>query len=162
VTSVIEHLTRQVQSSQRLLATVLAQREAIRKQDVEGVLARLNDIQTELATRQRLESERDEILGETGARLGIAAEHVQLDDVLSFMSAADAQRARALSGELRGLLVEIGRVHSTNRVLIRQELTFLDHLMRVLSGVPQGAYSANGYTPQAPVPQARRTLDAMA
>ena len=35
-------------------------------------------------------------------------------------------------------------VDGQNRVLIRQELSFLDHLMRVLSGTPEGAYSAGG------------------
>jgi hypothetical protein len=51
-----------------------------------------------------------------------------------------------MSAELRGLLVEIGKVHSVNRVLIRQELSFLDHLMRLLSGAPQAGYSATGWT----------------
>ena len=51
-----------------------------------------------------------------------------------------------LSGyaELRGTLSETARIHGQNRVLIRQELAFLDHLMRVLSGTPEGAYSAAG------------------
>ena len=47
-------------------------------------------------------------------------------------------RARALSAELRGTLSETARIHGQNRVLIRQELAFLDHLMRVLSGTPEG------------------------
>ena len=42
------------------------------------------------------------------------------------------ERARELSAELRGLLAEIERVHDQNRILIRQELSFLDHLMRLM------------------------------
>ena len=32
-------------------------------------------------------------------------------------------------------------MHAQNRILIRQELAFLDHLMRLMSGVPQAGYS---------------------
>jgi hypothetical protein len=38
----------------------------------------------------------------------------------------------------------VSRVHAQNRILIRQELAFLDHLMRVMSGVPQAGYSPIG------------------
>jgi hypothetical protein len=40
----------------------------------------------------------------------------------------------------------VARVHAQNRILIRQELSFLDHLMRVLSGMPQAGYSPIGNT----------------
>ena len=46
-----------------------------------------------------------------------------------------------------------------NRILIRQELQFLDHLLRVMSGSPQGAYSRLGFDP---VPQVVTTVDARA
>ena len=41
-------------------------------------------------------------------------------------------------------------MHDQNRLLVRQELSFLDHLMRVLSGTPQSGYSkaASDATPQ--------------
>ena len=41
-------------------------------------------------------------------------------------------------------------MHDQNRLLVRQELSFLDHLMRVLSGTPQSGYSQSGInaTPQ--------------
>ena len=45
----VEHLERQLASSRRLLVAVTAQREAIKAQDVETVLARLADIQQEMA-----------------------------------------------------------------------------------------------------------------
>ena len=56
-------------------------------------------------------------------------------------------------------IVEVGRIHDQNRVLIRQELAFLDHLMRVLSGTPQAGYSATGWLS---TPQAATVLDAKA
>ena len=156
---VVAHLERQVESSRRLLGIVLAQADAIRTQDVEGVLARLADVQAEMAVRQRLETERDSILHTAAARLGVDPAHVDLDDVLAGCPAIEAERARSLSAELRGLLLETQRTHDQNRVLIRQELSFLGHLMSVLSGAPRAGYSPAGWSA---APQPSRAVDARA
>ena len=144
MTALLEHLRTQVASAQRLLMVLLAQRDCIKRQDAEGVLARLGDVQAELAVRERIERERDELLRSTAARIGVAPEAVHLDDILTGLPERDAYEARTLSAELKGLLAEISLVHQQNRVLIRQELSFLDHLLRVLSGAPQGGYSSAG------------------
>jgi hypothetical protein len=159
VSAVVSHLERQVASSRRLLGIVLAQGEAIRAQDVEGVLARLSDVQIEMAVRNRLELERDGILRDAGARLGVSPEQVDLEGVLLDAPARDAERARELSAELRGLLLETQRTHDQNRVLIRQELSFLSHLMSVMSGAPRAGYSMDGW---AAAPQPVRAVDARA
>jgi hypothetical protein len=49
----LAHLDGQIGSAQRLLRLVLAQGEAIRGRDVDAVLARLADIQTEMGRRGR-------------------------------------------------------------------------------------------------------------
>ena len=156
---VLDHLDKQVRSSQRLLEIVIAQGAAIRKRDVEGVLARLGDVQAELAQRHRLEIERDELIRTAAGALGLAADDVDLDAITSLMPEAEAADARRKSAELKGLIVEIGRIHDQNRVLIRQELAFLDHLMRVLSGTPQAGYSQRGFDP---APQSVNIVDARA
>lgn len=145
MTVLLEHLDNQLRSSQRLLQVLLAQGDSIRKQDVEGVLARLGDVQTELANRERLERDRDGILRQAATQLGVAPDTVTLEDILKLVPATEGDAARAKSAELKGLLSEVARVHGHNRVLIRQELSFLDHLMRVLSGEPQGGYTQTGY-----------------
>jgi hypothetical protein len=137
----VEHLKKQLESSRRLLEIVIAQRDSIRRQNVEEVLASLSEVQTEMAYRARLEAERDAILHEAALATGTPAEALDLEAVLVGVPPHEASVARALSAELRGLITEIGRIHDQNRVLIRQELTFLDHLMRVLSGTPQAGYS---------------------
>jgi hypothetical protein len=152
VTQLLLHLDGQIASSQRLLKVLLAQTDAIRRQDVESVLARLSDIQGELVERERLERDRDGLLRDAATRLGLRADELTLDDMLAHMPPAEAAVAREKSAELKGLLGEVGRVHDQNRVLIRQELSFLDHLMRLLSGTPQGGYSPKGYTAAAPAP----------
>lgn len=159
MSGLLEHLKRQLDSSRRLLEIVISQRDAIRRQDVATVLASLTDVQTEMAYRARLEAERDGILRETAAATGAAPETVDLEALLVGRPASEALEARTLSAELRGLVVEIGRIHEQNRVLIRQELTFLDHLMRILSGTPQGGYSPFGWNQSA---QAANVVDARA
>ena len=156
---VVAHLQRQVESSRRLLGIVLAQTDAIKAQDVEGVLARLADVQAEMAVRQRLENERDSILFMAAERLGIDPGNVDLEGVLVDCPPAEAQRARMLSAELRGLLLETQRTHDQNRVLIRQELAFLSHLMSLLSGAPRAGYSPDGWME---APQPARAVDARA
>ena len=156
---ILDHLQRQLESARRMLGIVLAQGDAIRRRDVESVLARLADVQTELVERRRLELERDQLLSRAAGSLGRAADELDLEDVLLVAPPAETEAARAASAELRGLLLEIGRVHEQNRVLIRQELTFLDHLMRVLSGSPQAGYRPGGW---ANAPQSLNVVDARA
>jgi hypothetical protein len=144
--SLVAHLDAQIESTQRLLRALLAQNDSIRRQDVEGVLARLGDIQGELANRQRLEREREALLTGAGSRLGLRADEIDIEDVLTLYPAEHAAPAREKSAELKGLLAEVERVHEQNQILIRQELSFLDHLLRLLSGAPQGGYNATGYT----------------
>jgi hypothetical protein len=150
VTGLIEHLERQLASAQRLLQTVISQRDAIRAQDVEGVLARLAEVQQEMGRRMQLERERDVLLDQASTALRRPASDLTLEMILVLVPAGDAVRARTLSAELRGTLSETARIHGQNRVLIRQELAFLDHLMRVLSGTPEGAYSAAGGSSSTP------------
>ena len=153
----LAHLERQVESARSLLGIVLAQSEAIKRQDVETLLARLADVQLEMRTRERLERERDELIRSAAAALGIPPDAVNIDGVASLVPPDEAEKALLLSAELRGLLAEIQRTHTANRVLIRQELTFLSHLMRVLSGTPDAGYSPSGW---AQAPQAANTVDA--
>ena len=144
MTGLIDHLERQLASARRLLQTVIAQRDAIRAQDVESVLARLAEVQQEMGRRMQLERERDVLLDQASTALRRPASDLTLEMILVLLPGDDAVQARALSAELRGTLSETARIHGQNRVLIRQELAFLDHLMRVLSGTPRGCVLAAG------------------
>jgi FlgN protein len=137
---VLAHLDEQLDSTRRLLAAILAQGSAIRSQDVEGVLARLADVKGEMSMRARLEDERSLLLAQAGAQLGVPAQSVTLDAIATLMVPAEADAARARSAELRGLLDEIAREHGLNRALMRQELSFLDHLVRMLGAEPEAGY----------------------
>jgi hypothetical protein len=138
---VLAHLDAQIASARRLLAQILRQSGAIRRRDVDGVLATMTDIQGEMASRGRLDSERTELLWRAGGMLGIPAEAVTLSELTGLMEESDADEARVRSAELRGLLSEVEREHSINRALMRQELSFLEHLTRMLGGQPEaGAY----------------------
>jgi hypothetical protein len=129
--AVARHLELQIASAQRLLDLVLRQGTAIRERDVEAVLARLADIQVEMAARESLERERTELIRRAAARLEVEPVAVSLPALASLAAPAEQERLLARSAELCGLLAEIAREHGINRALMRQELTFLDHLMRI-------------------------------
>jgi hypothetical protein len=129
--AVARHLELQIASAQRLLDLVLRQGSAIRERDVEAVLARLGDIQVEMAARESLERERAELIRRAALRLGVEPIDVGLPALAGLAAPAEQERVLTRSAELRGLLAEIAREHGINRALMRQELTFLDHLLRV-------------------------------
>jgi FlgN protein len=145
VNRILDHMTRQLASSRRLLEIVLSQNAAIRRQDTEAVLASLSDVQAEMAYRAQLETEREVIFRNASTQHGVTADVLDLESLLVGMPAEEAAEARSLSAELVGLVREIGRIHEQNRVLLRQELAFLDHLMRAMSGTPQGGYTPTGW-----------------
>jgi len=143
--AVIRHLDSQLVSARRLLDLILQQGQAIRERDVETVLLRLSEVRTEMALREHLEQERTQIVTRAAGSLGTTADGVTLDALASLMPPADAEHARTRSAELRGLLAEIAREHGINRALMRQELAFLDHLVRLIGQEP-----ATGYAPAQP------------
>ena len=142
--AVLTHLDTQIESARRLLGSVLEQGKSIRARDVEGVLSRLADIKSEMSQRASLEDERSHLLARAGLSLGVPAENVTLEALSRLMPVHDAAEARARSSELRGLLAEIAREHGVNRALMRQELAFLDHLLRLLGQEPEAGYRPTG------------------
>jgi hypothetical protein len=157
---VLGHLDAQIESARRLLGSILGQGHAIRERDVDSVLARLADIKTEMDLRARLEGERTDLLVRAGAQLGVPAAAVTLEAMTGLMDAAVAERARERSAELRGLLDEVTREHGINRALMRQELAFLDHLVRLLAREPEIGYRPNG--PAAPTASQHHVLNLQA
>jgi hypothetical protein len=143
----LAHLDGQIASAQRLLRLVLTQGEAIRKRDVDAVLARLADIQTEMGKRTRLEQERVRVLQGAGALLGVPAHEVTLERLCVLITPEGARAARERSAELRGLLGEIAREHGINRALMRQELAVLSHLTRLVGGDTEPGYQPDGAVP---------------
>jgi hypothetical protein len=160
---VVDHLQEQIASGRRLLGSILAQGKAIREQDVEGVVARLSDIKTEMEMRGRLEGTRSELLTRAGQRLGMPPAAVTLEGLTTLMAPLEAATARERSAELRGLLEEITREHGINRALMRQELSFLDHLMRLVGNEPEAGYGPQAGAAQPnQAPAKHRVLDLQA
>ena len=158
------HLDQQINSARQLLKLVLAQGGAIRERDTEAVLARLADIQSEMVRRNGLEQERTSLLQRAGVALGMPATNVTLERLCSLITPGAAAAAMQRSAELRGLLAEIAREHGINRALMRQELTFLSHLTRLIGQEAEPGYTdPNGARPNAaPAPSAYRALDLQA
>jgi FlgN protein len=141
---VLTHLEAQLTSARSLLVLVLDQGSAIRARDVQTVVRLAGILHGEMSRRQTLEEQRSQLLARSGERLGVAAQDVTLALLCTLMAPAEAERANALSAELRGLLHELGREHASNRTLMQIELGFLDHLMGVLALDSAGAYNTQG------------------
>jgi hypothetical protein len=157
------HLDAQISSARRLLGSVLAQGKAIRARDVDAVIARLTDIQTEMGRRSSLEQDRAALLQRAATALGTSVAAVTLEHLCALVSPAAAQAARDRSAELRGLLAEIAREHGINRALMRQELAFLAHLTRLIGHEPEAGYAQPGTgTTQPSAPAIHRVLDLQA
>src|SRR4051794_34779239 len=101
-----------------------------------------------MVRRGTLEQERAKLLQRAGAALGIAPTTVTLERLCALVTPGAAKAAMERSAELRGLLSKIAREHGINRALMRQELTFLSHLTRLIGQEPPGRASG-------PVAQAR-------
>lgn len=150
--AVLAHLQVQLESAEALLQACIAQYQAIRSRDVEGVLARMADMQAESERRGRLERERTVLLNHAAGQLGIPAHLVTLEALATLLDPATAQEARARSARLLGTLGELQRQHQVNRVLMKQELAFVEHLTRMLTG-GAGVDDPDTYSrPGAPAP----------
>jgi hypothetical protein len=156
--AVITHLDEQLESSRRLLNHVLRQGAAVRRQDVDGVLTCIAEIQGEMDRRGKLEQHRGAILAHAGAHLQTNPAEVTLDALATLVEPHEAAGARERSAELRGLLAEIQREHVVNRALMRQELAFLEHLTRLIGGEDDLGYGGSATTVTAPS-QTHRVLD---
>jgi hypothetical protein len=163
--ALLSHLDDQLASTERLLEHVLRQTAAIRERDVDTVLQAITDISSEMERRGVLERTRGELLAYAAGRLGVAAHVVTLDAMCTLLSPPEAAGARERSAQLRGMLGEVGRQHQANRILMRQELAFLEHLTRMLGGEEHGGYAPGG-APAAPMHPAasapHRVLDCKA
>jgi hypothetical protein len=157
------HLDTQINSARHLLKLVLAQGAAIRERDTDAVLARLADIQSEMVRRGALEQERTALLQRAGMALGVQATAVTLERLCALVTPGAAQAAMERSAELRGLLAEIAREHGINRALMRQELTFLSHLTRLIGNEAEPGYRPPGANSAGPTaPPVYRALDLQA
>jgi hypothetical protein len=158
-TALLMHLDAQIASARRLYGSILSQGTAIRARDVESVVARLADVRNEMSLRATLEEQRTDLLVRAGTALGVPAPSVTLEAMTTLMPDLDAQLARQRSAELRGLLSEIAREHGINRALMRQEMAFLDHLVRLIGQEPEAGYGPAAGTDQTPT---HRVVDAQA
>jgi hypothetical protein len=141
---VLSHLDAQIDSAGRLLEVVLEQGAAIRARDVHSVVRLAGILRCEMDRRQLLEVQRSRLLARSGQRLAVPAQSVTLTLLTTLMDPVRAERANARSAELRGLLHELQRVHTTNRALMQIELGFLDHLMGLLSLDGVNGYDTSG------------------
>lgn len=166
--ALIGHLDAQLHSADRMLDLVLQQGRAVRAREVERVLDLVAQLQLETDARSRLEAQRTMLLQHAGSALGVHGSAITIDAFCSLLEPGAALAARERSERLRGVLREVRDEHLVVRTLMRQELAFVDHLVRLLGGEDSGqtgAYSpptrARAAQPAA-APQTHRLLDLQA
>jgi hypothetical protein len=138
----LAHLTKQLESATRMLAVVHEQGAAIRRRDVQNVVRLAGALQVEMHRREVVEAEREALLARAAGSLGLDADNVDLHTFEELMGYQAALLARAQIVELTSTLEEIQREHHTNRVLMAQEMAFLDHLLRLAGRGGTGAYDS--------------------
>lgn len=169
-TALLAHLDAQLRSADRMLELVLEQGRAIRSRDVQRVLEIVGMLQAETDARAALEHDRTALLTAAGNSLGVHGSAITLDAFCSLLDPATAAEAKERSTRLKGVLREVRDEHLVARAMMRQELAFVDHLVRILGAADDtatGAYSrpsdAAAGRAQAPAaPQAHRLLDLQA
>jgi FlgN protein len=167
-TALIAHLDAQLRSADRMLELVLEQGRAIRARDVQRVLEIVGMLQAETDARASLEGDRTALLTVAGQSLGVHGSAITLDAFCSLLDPPTATEAKERSNRLKGVLREVRDEHLVARALMRQELAFVDHLVRILGAGDDsttGAYqrpaeAARGSQP--PVAQTHRLLDLQA
>ena len=136
------HLDTQINSARHLLKLVLAQGAAIRERDTEAVLARLADIQTEMVRRGTLEQERTSAAPARRRRPRRPRHHRHARAPLRARHPRRRHAPRwSAPPSCAACSSEIAREHGINRALMRQELTFLSHLTRLIGQEPEPGYS---------------------
>lgn len=158
VAEILDHLEVQLASARRLLAIVLEQAVAIRRRAVPEVVRLAGVLQAEVHRRQLIELERTRLTRSAATLLGVNPDRVTLSMLAGVVDDESARRARERATELRALLARIQHEHDTNRALMRQELAFLDHLLRLAGG--GGFYDAGGelVSAHSATPLARRPV----
>ena len=81
-----------------------------------------------------------------------------LERLCALITPEGARAARERSAELRGMLGEIAREHGINRALMRQELAFLSHLVRLVGQEPEAGYQPGGKPGESGAPAASTSL----
>jgi hypothetical protein len=138
----LAHLTKQLESAHRMLAVVHEQGAAIRRRDVQNVVRLAGALQVEMHRREVVEGERERLFGRAADSLGLDADRVGLHSFEELMGYEAGLLSRARVFELTSILGEIQREHQTNRVLMAQEMAFLDYLLRLAGSGGSGAYDS--------------------
>ena len=161
-TDVIAHLDAQLVSARKLLGIVLEQSAAIRRRDVQQVVALTGALQAELQRRALIDRDRARLLDRAAVHLGVSPTAVSMSLLDAVMDPGRAPLAHARSAELRGILDEVQREHHVNRALMNQELAFLDHLLRLADADRHLGYDSAGDHNRMTAPRLssrHRTLD---
>ncbi|MSW52214.1 MAG: hypothetical protein F2817_15175 [Actinobacteria bacterium] len=151
VSLLVAHLDEQLRSVVRLRAAVDALGAAIRERDVSAVLRHTGTLEAETTFRTTLEDRRAGLLHRGGTLLGVPPYEVTVAGLCSLVGPDQAGEALRRSDELLRSMEDVAREHRTNRTLMQQELSFLDHLLQLGGVPPEPTYEPPGDRGRRPV-----------
>jgi hypothetical protein len=117
---------------------------AIRARDVAAVLRHTGTLEAEQTFRGTLEDRRGALLHRGARLLGVEPWEVTVTALCTLLEPESAEVVRARSDELLRATEDVAREHRTNRTLMQQELSFLDHLLRLGGAPPEPTYAPPG------------------
>lgn len=144
VQHLVAHLDEQLRSVVRLRTAVEDLGAAIRGRDVAEVLRHTGTLEAETTFRTTLEDRRTTLLLRGAAMLGVAPHEVSVTGLCALVDPEQAAAARERSDALLEAMEDVAREHRTNRTLMQQELSFLDHLLHLGGAPPDPTYEPPG------------------
>lgn len=136
----------------RLLDLSRAQLAALQAQDVHAVHAILQEIEIVMLDRSRTEVRRGMLLNQAASMLGMAPDHVTRDVIVAQCDAPLGEALEEAAEELRALIVELDAVVARNTVMLEQELSIIEVLVRgaTVDTAVRTTYGKHGMQQEAP------------
>lgn len=130
VHEMLGNLEAQVDVYRRLLNLTQAQVVALRERDVKTVHAVLQEIELGMLDRARIDQQREMLLINLSAQLGVPKEEITVTLLQGLVDAPIADLLAGHSQELRSLIGELDVVVTRSRALLEQELELIDQVVK--------------------------------
>jgi hypothetical protein len=124
-----EQLASQTERQRRLLSLVRAQRDALRRGDVEALRTITADQEEAVLGAALLERDRDRHARALAESLGLDP-GADASEIAAALPEGERNALEQAAEELRAVVAELTDVSHGNRMLVEQELRTIDHLVR--------------------------------
>lgn len=125
-----DNLREQATVHQRMLELTARQLQAVRTRDPRGVHDALQELETAMIERQRIEARRGELVRRAARDLGVAEDDVTAELIGSHAPGPAREELQQAAEQLRDVVGRLQRVVDAQRALLNHELESFDALLR--------------------------------